>query len=186
MSSFPSLRSLLSFFLVTALFAPGLAFAQVESEVSEVTGVKRITSKSMRSLHDEQYGGSHASFRAEYVNDPDNGTSWILSFYGFTNEKTQVSSTNQFLVQADGQQFEPTRLESKTRQVNNSLIEVKRATFSRSTYEKIAEAQMVNISIGSAQFSAIKPRRNDMRLILNRVPNSNSPRTASNDSSNSQ
>jgi hypothetical protein len=181
------MRYVLSVLLVgTLLVGPSLTFAQVETEVSEVTGVKRIESASMNPLHDETYAGSHASFRAEYVNDPDEGTSWILSFYGFTEKETEVSRTNQFVVQADGQQFEPTRLESKTRQVDGSLIEIKRATFPRPTFELIANAQMVNISIGGAQFSAIKPRREDMRLILERVPDSNTPQTASNDSSESR
>ncbi len=180
------MRYVLSLLLVGAIFGTGYSFAQVKSEVSEVTGVKRIESESMRSLHSDTYTGSHASFRAEYVNDPENGTSWIMSFYGFTKETTQISQTNQFIVTADGQQFRPNRLESKTRNVSNNLMEVKRAFFSRSAFETIANAQKVTISIGSAQFSAIRPRRNDMRLILDQVPEQKGPQTASNDSSDSR
>jgi hypothetical protein len=180
------MRYVVSLLLVGALFGTGYSFAQVKSEVSEVTGVKRIESESMRSLHSNTYTGSHASFRAEYVNDPDEGTSWVLAFYGFAKEKTQVSATNQFRVTADGQQFEPNRLESKTRTVNNSLLEIKRAFFPRSAFQMIAEAQKVTISIGSAQFMAIRPRRADLRMILDRVPEQQGPQTASNDSSDSR
>ena len=180
------MRYVLSLLLVGALFGTGYSFAQVKSEVSDVTGVKRIESKSMRSLHSNNYAGSHASFRAEYMNHPEDGTAWIFAFYGFTKEKTQVSQTNQFRVTADGQQFEPNRLESKTRTVNNSLLEVKRAFFSRSAFEAIAKAQDVTISVGSTQFMAIRPRRSDMRKILDRVPAQKGPRTASNDSSESR
>ncbi|PQJ35084.1 hypothetical protein BSZ35_11180 [Salinibacter sp. 10B] len=180
------MRYVFSLLLLGALFGTGSSVAQVKSEVSEVTGVKRIESKSMRSLHSETYAGTHASFRAEYMNDPDEGPAWILSFYGFAKEKTQVSQTNQFRVTADGQQFEPRRLESKTRTVNNSLLEVKRAFFSRSAFQMIAEAQKVTISVGSAQFMAIRPRRSDMRQILDRVPEQDGPQTASNDSSGSR
>lgn len=180
------MRSVLSSLLVGALLGSSVCFAQVESKVSEVSGVKRIESASMTSLHSLNYGGSHASFRAAYANDPEEGTSWILSFYGFTDEETAVSRTNKFLVQADGQQFEPMRLESKTRNLDDRLIEVKRAVFSRSVFEAIALAQDVTISIGPAEFTAIRPRREDMRLILDRVPDENTPQTASNDSSDSR
>lgn len=183
---FLAMRSVLSFLIVGALLGTSFSLAQVESEVSEVTGVERIESKSMTPLHSTSYQGSHASFRAAYENDPDEGTSWILSFYGFTDEKTEVSSVNQFVVQADGQQFEPTRLESKTRNVNDNLLEVKRAVFNRSAFEMIALAKNVSISIGPAEFTAIRPRRKDMRLILDRVPAENTPQTASNDSSDSR
>lgn len=180
------MRYVFSLLLVGALFGSGYSFAQVKSEVSEVTGVKRIESESMRSLHSENYTGSHASFRAEYVNDPDQGTAWVLSVYGFAKEETQMSQTNQFRVTADGRQFEPNRLESKTRSVNGSLLEVKRAFFTRSDFQMIAEAQKVSISIGAAQFMAIRPRRADMRTILDRVPEQQGPQTASNDSSDSR
>ena len=171
---------------LSLLFVSGFSHAQVTKDVSEVTGVTRIESESMRSLYDKTYAGSHASFRAEYVNDPDDGPSWALSFYGFTDDTTQVSRTNQFLVQADGAQLQPVRLESKTRTVSGSLLEIKRAVFSRSGFKQIATAQDVTISIGSAQFMAVHPRRKDMRTILDRVPDKQGPRTASNDSSDSR
>jgi hypothetical protein len=165
------------------LLVSGFSHAQVTKDVSDVTGVTRIESEGMRSLYDKTYGGDHASFRAEYVNDPDEGTAWALSFYGFTKDTTQVSRVNQFVVQADGARLEPVRLESKTRTVNGSLLEIKRAVFTRSGFEQIATAQDVTISIGSTQFVAVHPRRKDMRLILDRVPSKQGPQTASTDSS---
>ena len=178
-----ALRGLVCFLLVGLLLGAAPALAQVETEVSDVTGVKRIESSGMRSLHVEQYDGAHASFRAAHVDDPDDGTAWTLTVYGFTETETSVSRANQFLVEADGQLFEPTRLTSKTRRVDGTLLEIKRATFSRSAFETIATAQTVTLSIGSAQFTAIHSRRADLRRILERVPDSTTPRTASTDSS---
>jgi hypothetical protein len=180
------MRSLVSLLLAIALLGTGFTHAQIKKDVSDITGVERLESKSMRSLYDKKYSGSHASFRAEYAKDPDDGTSWALMFYGFTEDTTQVSRTNQFLVKADGKQLEPIRLESKTRKVSNSLLEIKRAVFTRSGFEQIANAQNVEISIGSALFMAVHPRRKDMRLILDRVPEQKGPQTASNDSSDSK
>lgn len=180
------MRFFFSVLLAGALLGTGFTHAQIKKDVSEVTGIKRLESKSMRSLYDKQYAGSHASFRAEYAQDPDEGASWALMFYGFTKDTTQVSRTNQFLVKADGKQLEPIRLESKTRSVSNSLLEVKRAVFTRSGFEQIATAQNVEISIGKSQFMAVRPRRQDMRLILDRVPAQKGPQTASNDSSDSK
>jgi len=179
------MRYVLSLLLVgPLLLVSDYTHAQITKDVSEVTGVTRLESESMRSLYDKTYAGNHASFRAEYVNDPDDNRSWALSFYGFTDDTTQVSRVNQFIVQADGTRLEPIRLESKTRPLDNALLEIKRAVFTRSGFEEIATAQSVTISIGPAQFTAIHPRRKDMRLILDRVPANNAPRTASTDSSN--
>lgn len=177
------MRTLISLLVVGIFFGTASTFAQVKKEVSDITGIERIESTGMRSLYDKKYDGHHASFRAEYVNHPDDGPSWALTVYGFTTDTTQVSRTNTLLVQADGQQFEPTRLESKSRTINQYLLEIKRAVFPRSAFETIASAQDVSLSIGSAQFVAIHPRRKDMRLILDRVPATSSPQTASNDSS---
>lgn len=180
------LVSVLSTVLVGAILGTGFTHAQIKKEVSEITSVERLESKSMRSLYDEAYAGTHASFRAEYAKDPEEGATWALTFYGFTKDTTQVSRTNQFLVKADGKQLQPIRLESKTRKISNSLMEIKRAVFTRSGFEQIATAQNVRISIGSAQFTAVRPRRKDMRLILDRVPAKKRPQTASNDSSDSR
>lgn len=178
------MRFVFSLFLVGVLLGTGSVHAQVKQEVSDVTGVERIESENMRSLYDKRYAGDHASFRAEYVNDPDDGASWALTIYGFADDTTQVSRTNQLLVQADGQQIEPLRTESKTRTVNDALIEIKRAVFTRSGFEQIGRAQNVTLSIGSAEFMAVRPRREDLRLILDRVPLPEGPQTATSGSSN--
>lgn len=182
MSSPLVFRGLVSIMFGGLLFVPA-TMAQIEREVSEVTGVERIESADMRSLRVEQYEGSHASFRAAYVNDPDDGIAWEVSFYGFTDAATSVSETNAFRVQADGQSFEPTQLTSKTREVNGTMLEIKRAAFARSAFEAIATAESVTFSIGSAQFTAPHTRRSDMRRILDEAPDEPTPRTASTDSS---
>lgn len=176
------MRSALFLTVIGALFGTGFVHAQVVRETSDVTGVERIESAEMRPLHDQTYSGTHASFRAEYVDDPDEGASWTLAVYGFTDDTTQVSRSTQFLVQADGKRLEPLRLASKTRSLNDNLLEIKRAAFTRSGFEKIATARHVTISIGSAKFVAVRPRREDLRLILKRVPPPARPRTASTDS----
>jgi len=175
-------RGFVSILLVGLLLVPA-SRAQIERETSEVTGVERIESAGMRSLRVEQYEGSHASFRAAYVNDPDEGTAWELSFYGFTESPTQVSETNTFRVQVNGQSVEPTQLTSKTRQVDGTRLEIKRAVFSRSAFETIASAEVVTLSIGAAQFTVPRPQRSDMRSILEEAPDPPTPRTASTDSS---
>jgi len=182
------MRYAISLILAFALLGSGsISFAQVKKEVSDITGVERLESEEMRSLYDEKYSGSHASFRAEYKNDPNDGASWLLTIYGFTDDTTSVTRSTDLLVTADGKQLQPLRLESKTRTVDGSLLEVKTAAFTRSTFEQIATAQKVTFSIGSAQFVAIHPRRKDMRLILDRVPSERGPQTASSsDSSDSR
>jgi hypothetical protein len=109
----------------------------------------------------------------------------VLSFYGFTDDTTQVSRTNQFVVQADGVRLEPIRLTSKTRALDDVLLEIKRAVFPRSGFEKIATARTVRLTIGPAHFMSVHPRRKDMRLILDRV-SPKGPRTASSESPDSQ
>ena len=176
------MRFLLSFLLTAlflfGLFGSGFAHAQIKNTESEITGATRWESTGMRSLYDQTYAGHHASFQAEYVKHPEEGTSWVVSFYGFTKDTTQVSRTNQFLVKADGQPLEPIQLTSKTRRLDDTLLEIKRAVFSRSSFETIATAREVSISIGSAQFLAVHPRRKDLRLILDRVPDQQGPQTA--------
>jgi hypothetical protein len=161
------------------LLVSGYTHAQVTKDVSEVTGVTRIESESMRSLYDEQYAGDHASFRAEYVHDPDEGAAWVLSFYGFTEDTTQVSRVNEFVVRADGASLRPLRLESKTRRLDDALLEIKRAAFTRADFERIATAQTVSVTMGAVSFRMTRPLRKDLRLILDRVPEGEGPQTAS-------
>jgi len=175
-------RGLAAALLVGLLLAPAAA-AQIETEVSTVTGTERIESADMRALHVEQYAGSHAAFRAAYVNDPDDGIAWTLSVYGFTETPTPMSEANDLRVTADGRAFTPTQLTSKTRRVDGTVLEIKRAVFPRSAFEAIATAEAVRLTIGGAQFSAIHARRSDLRRILEQVPENPTPRTASTDSS---
>jgi hypothetical protein len=180
------MRSLVSTLLAgVLLLAGGPTHAQITKEVSDVTGVTRLESTSMRSLYDKKYAGDHASFQAAYVNNPDDGRSWVLSFYGFTDDTTQVSRTNQFVVEADGARIEPIRLTSKTRSLDDVLLEIKRAVFTRSGFETIATARTVRVRVGPAHFVAVHPRRKDMRLILDRVSTKNPP-TASSESTDGQ
>lgn len=173
------MRYLLSVLLASALLlGSGSVHAQIKHTESEISGAERWESTGMRALHDKQYAGHHASLRAQYVNHPEEGVSWVVSFYGFTTDTTQVSRSNEFVVAADGKNLEPIRLTSKTRSLDDMLLEIKRAVFTRSGFESIATAKTVTISIGSAQFQSIRPHRRDLRLILDRVPAQQGPATA--------
>ena len=182
--SLRSLCGLVSGLLVGALLGAAPALAQVETEVSDATGTTRIESTGMRALTNEQYDGSHAAFRAAYVDAPDAAPAWVLTVYGFADTTTSMSRSNRLRVQAGGRWVEPTRLTSKTRRVDGTLLEIKRAVFSRPAFEAIAGAQTVTITVGAARFATIHARLKDLRLILERVPrDGGAPRTASTDSS---
>lgn len=167
---------------LTALLLPLLgtgpaATAQIKTEVSDVTEMKRLVSEEMRTLVNETYGGSYATFRAEYKRTPDGEVSWTVSLYGFAEDRTALSTATTVRVQADGQSIEPINVESSTRRVDNSLLEIKRAAFTRPAFEQIATASSVTFSAGPTSFEATRPSRKDLRIILEQVPREG-PQTA--------
>lgn len=178
--SFPLMRYLLSVLVFGLLLAPFLGRAQITKKVSEVTNTERFVSDDMRPLITESYPG-HASFRAEYERPADGAPSWILSFYGFAEEPTAMNEATRLRAQVDGQSITPTQLTSKVRRLDDSIIEIKHATFTRSDFQKIATAEDVSVSIGSARFELTRPLREDLRLILDRIPAKATPQTASSD-----
>jgi hypothetical protein len=135
----------------------------------------------MRNLTVRQYPG-HASFRAEYERHPEEEKTWRLSFYGFAKDTTAMSRATSVRLQADGIPLTPTLVESKTRQLDTSVLEIKQVEFTSSAFRKIATAQSVTVSIGSARFELNRHFRKDMRLILERVSPGQGPPTASTDS----
>jgi hypothetical protein len=176
------MRYLLSLVLSLALLGSGPSLAQITEEVSDVTGAKRLMSNEMRSLVTNSYPG-HGSFRAEYENPPENDPVWRLSFYGFAQDTTAMTAATNVRLTADGQTITPQRVVSKTRNLDDSILEIKHTTFTRSAFERIATAAEVTASIGPIQFEFTRPLREDLRLILNRVPEGQGPQTASSDES---
>lgn len=179
------MRSVLFWILSTVLLsAPALG--QITEKTNTVTGSERLVSDDMRPLISETYPG-HATFRAEYQRSVEERPGWRLSFFGIADEQTELSAATQVQVQADGQPIPPVHVESKTRQMGEeSIMEMKHVTFSRSDYEQIATAESVMASIGPYQFEFTYPLREDLRLILDRVPPSEDRPTASSDDSGSR
>lgn len=178
------MRYALLFALSIALLATGPAQAQIKQEVSDATGTERLVSEEMQNLVTRTYPG-HASFRAEYEHRPEDDPIWRLSFYGFTNVETDMSAAETVQMQVDGQTITPLRVESNTRELDGSLLEIKHADFTRADFEQIATAERVAASIGPAQFELTRPTRADLRRILERVPEENGPPTASSTDSDS-
>ncbi|PQJ35085.1 hypothetical protein BSZ35_11185 [Salinibacter sp. 10B] len=181
--SHTAMRFFLVFVLALALLAPSTGWAQIKKETSEVTGTMRLVSTEMRSLVTDSYPG-HASFRAAYEAS-NTDTTWTLSFYGFAEAATDMSAATQVRVQADGRPVSTQDVRSNTRSMDDSILEIKHATFTRSNFQRLATADRVAATIGSHQFELTKPLRKDLRLILERLPNRKGPSTASTEDSES-
>ncbi len=178
------MRILLSVALAFILLLPSPAEAQIEKEVSEVTNTTRLESTDMRPLITESYPG-HASFRAKYERTPSD-SSFQLSFYGFAEQSTDMSAATQVRMQVDGQPVAVQEVQSKTRTMDGSVLEIKHVSFRRSAYERIATGNRVVAVIGPLEFELTRPLREDLRLILDRVPERKAPPTAATDESGSR
>lgn len=159
--------------------------AQIKEEMSDVTDSKRLVSEDMRPLVDETYNGSHATFRAEYEHSSDGDATWTVSLYGFADDTTAMSEASRVHVDADGQSLEPLRVTSRTRHVGDSVLEIKRADFTRPAFERIATAEWVTFSVGPAEFESTPPSRKDLRLILDQVSREGPPTASSEEDSSS-
>ena len=180
------MRYFLALALSFALLGTGPALGQIKKEVSQITESTRLVSKSMRDLVSSSYPG-HGSFRAAYENPPEKAPIWTLTFFGFAKEKTAMTVASSVRLQADGQTISPLDVESRTRTLDNSILEIKEATFTRADFATISTAKSVSATIGPMTFEMTRPLRKDLRLILDRVPKGEGPQTAStNDSSSSQ
>ena len=180
------MRYFLALALSFALLGTGPALGQIKKEVSQITESTRLVSKSMRDLVSSSYPG-HGSFRAAYENPPEKAPIWTLTFFGFAKEKTAMTAASSVRLQADGQTISPLDVESRTRTLDNSILEIKEATFTRADFATISTAKSVSATIGPMTFEMTRPLRKDLRLILDRVPKGEGPQTAStNDSSSSQ
>jgi hypothetical protein len=91
-----------------------------------------------------------------------------------------MTAVNQLTIKADGQQMQALRIETKTRQLDDgTVVEIKKAYFTRNIFSTLANASAMNVTIGSAKFSVPGHAREDMRLILDEVPPADARPTAS-------
>jgi hypothetical protein len=167
--------------LLVLLFLPSTTTAQsfeVSERVSDVTGVRQITSADLRPLPGGSYSGSHAAFRAVYEKPPDEDASWTLTVFGYASDTTALSRTRTVRLRADASSIEPRRIETKVRPLDASRVEIVQIGLSRSAFASVAHAKRVVLSIGPAQFSMSHVLRTDLRLILDHV-SSAPPRRAS-------
>jgi len=141
------MRYLLSLILSLALLGTGPVLGQIKKEVSQITESTRLVSKSMRDLVGASYPG-HGSFRAAYENPPEKAPIWTLTFFGFAKEKTAMTAASSVRLQADGQTISPLDVESRTRTLDNSILEIKETTFTRADFATIATAKSVSATIG--------------------------------------
>lgn len=160
-----------AFFVATVLFllAPVAVIGQIEKKVSSVDETVRLVSTDMHLLVTESYPG-YARYRAEYEKPSGGEATWGLSFYGFADDTTSMNSASEVRFQADGQSLSPVEVTSTTRSLNDQTVEIKRVDFSRTTFQQLATAEEVIATIGPFGFELLKPSRNDLRLILDRVP----------------
>ncbi len=178
------MRSILAVALAFVLFLPVSATGQIEKKTSEVTGTTQLASTDMRVLFSESYPG-RARFRAVCeVTETD--TTWQVSIYGLIGEASEMSSTGRVQVQADGEPVQVQAVRSSRRSVNGTIFEIKHVRFHRSDFKRVAVAGEVLATIGPYQFEFSRELREDLRLILERMPAQQGPRTASSDSSESQ
>lgn len=174
------LRALPSLFLIAFLLAPLAAFAQVKDEVSDVTGVRRIVSEELRDVTIETYAGNDAAIAAEFESDPDDDdTTWVLAFYGFAESTTGMATASQVSLSVDGRPVQPLRVEGRVRRLDGSVVEIKKAYFTRPVFDRIGRATDVTASVGSATFDISKSARQDMRIILDMIAPERTRRTAS-------
>lgn len=176
-------------FLVSTAFAALLvaapAIAQVTDEVSSYTDTRRVKSAELKDIAIKKYPGNDAAMMAEYESSPNADEDvWALSFYGFTAEPTSMSDAQDILIVADGSPVQPLRVTSKSRSIDGDMIEIKKAFFSRPIFQRLASAQTMEVTIGSAVFEVSERSRKDMQLILDKIPAQDGRRTASNDGSN--
>ena len=161
------------------LLAAPPSLAQVDKEVSEITGTVRLESAEMTTLYVEQYAGNYARSRAGYVKESDSDPVWSITFYGFASDTTEFSAATRVRLQADGQPLAPIRVESNTRPLNGSILEVKRTIIPRSTFEGLATADTARAQVGSARFRLTANLQSDMQSILKQADAGQGPSTAS-------
>ena len=78
--------------------------------------------------------------------------------------------------------MEPRRIEATTRTLDDgTTVEISRLYFSKASFDALAEALTVTVSVGSARFSADWGARRDLRRILEKAAADSSRQYTTND-----
>jgi hypothetical protein len=175
-----ALASILVMAALLAVLMPGPAAAQIQSEVSDITGVRTVKSQSLRDITIRQYEGDDAGIRARYRAGDGRAPVWSLAFYCFTSARTTVSEAQQIFFTVDGESLLPDSVSTEVTQMpEGDLLELKRAYLPLTDFQRVAQGDSVSVTIGTAEFFLAPETRQDLRLILRSV----NPRTLSEDGS---
>lgn len=180
-SSSRLLRSVLLLLLLGSV--PAATYAQLKNEVSSITGVHEIASESLRDVLIQAYEGSDVGLRAKYTLDQEGDAKWTVSLYGFADAPTGFATVPNVRLTADGIPMQPAEVKGKTRTMQDgSVLEVRTFVLSRPDFTQLAEAGVVEVTVGTARLELSEYTRRDMGLILKEVLPLNGQRTASSDS----
>lgn len=141
--------------------------AQVQQETSVITGAERVSSTGMRDTEVLSYPGTDIAYKAEYTYQPETGAErWMLSFYGFASQSTDFTRAERLLVWIDGQRRRIEELEARTQRMNGEVMEIQTAVLPPTVFQRMAEAEAVQLTVGPAEFDLTYPNRADMRAVV--------------------
>lgn len=143
-----------------------VATAQVQHETSEITGIERVSSTRLQDTNVQNYAGSDIAYKVEYTYQPETADeSWTVTFYGFSDRPTDMSSADRVLTWMNGQRR---RLDStsRMRRLDNEVTEIQTVSLSASLFQRMATAETVQLTIGSAEFDLSYENRADMRAAI--------------------
>lgn len=143
------------------------AIAQVQHETSEITGEERVSSTGLRDTDVQSYVGSDIAYKVEYTYRPNTEQeSWSITFYGFADQPTDMARTDRVLTWMNGQRRQLDNATARTRQIDGEVMEIQTVTLSASLFRRMATVEMVQFTIGSAEFDLPYDYRADMRAVL--------------------
>lgn len=162
---------LLFLFAIAMLLAmPASVQAQVEHTTSDITGAERVSSTSLQDTEIVNYAGSDIAYKAEYTFQPEDAVAtWKLDFYGFATEPTDLAEAQRVLIWINGQRHNIDDTEARTQRLDGEVLEIQSATLSAAVFQRIADADAVEVTIGAAEFDVPYADRADMREIVDRA-----------------
>lgn len=165
--------------VVALLWVPASA-AQITEETSDITGEYRVSSEEMNDLWIDTYAGNYGAYMARYVSDSTTDTEqWMITLYGFADDETGMARVDNVYLQVDGRQFQPLEVTTRTRQLDNEIMEVVETNYTASIFTRIANASDVRVDVGDAAFQL--RNREDMRMIVQTVSSPSSQTASSGD-----
>ena len=170
------MRRCILLFVITLLWVP-VSTAQVTEKVSDITGEYRVSSQEMVDLWIDAYAGDYGAYMPRYVSDSTTGRErWMVILYGFTGERTSMSTADEVYLSVDGRNIRPLDVSVRTRPIDNEIMEAVETTYTEAIFTRIANANEVRVEVGDEAFQLRD--REDMRAIVQTV-NSQERQTAS-------